>query len=57
MVLLRLKIYQFLVKGPTQGLYDTILTAEEKYPINFAQPGKKICITATLKWKQQFLIC
>ena len=24
-------------EGPTQGLDDTTLTAEEKYPINFTQ--------------------
>ena len=26
-----------LGEGPTQGLYDTTLTAETKYPINFTQ--------------------
>ena len=34
--------------GPTQGLYDTTLTAEAKYPINFTQSGKTICIKCTL---------
>ena len=34
--------------GPTQGLDDTTLTAEAKYPINFTQSGKKICIKPAL---------
>ena len=29
-------------EGPTQGLDDTILTAEAKYPINFKQLGKRL---------------
>ena len=55
MVLLRLKIYQFLVKGPTQGLYDTILTAEAKYPINFAQPGKRFVLQLHYNGSNNFL--
>ena len=46
-----------LGEGPTQGLDDTTLTAEALYPINFAQPNKKICLKYTQYWKQQFLIC
>ena len=30
-----------LGKGATQGLNDTILTIEAKYPINFTQPRKR----------------
>ena len=30
-----------LGEGPTQGLDDTTLTAEAKYPINFTQPNKR----------------
>ena len=30
-----------LGERPTQGLNDTTLTAEAKYPINFTQSGKK----------------
>ena len=37
-----------LGEGPTQGLDDTTLTAETKYPINFTQSGKKIYIKSTL---------
>ena len=35
-------------EGPTQGLDDTTLTAEDKYPIYFKQSPKKICIKSTL---------
>ena len=30
-----------LGEGPTQGLDDTTLTTEAKYPINFTQSGKR----------------
>ena len=30
-----------LVQGPRQGLDDTTLTAETKYPINFLQSGQR----------------
>ena len=29
-------------EGPTQGLDDTTLTAEAKYPINFTELGKRL---------------
>ena len=35
-----------LGQEPTQRLYDTTLTGESKYPINFTQPRKK-CIKST----------
>ena len=31
-------------EGPTQGLDDTTLTAEAKYPINFTQPRKRFVL-------------
>ena len=37
-----------LREGPTQGLDDTPLAAEARYPICFTQSGKKICIKSTL---------
>ena len=37
-----------LSEGKTQGLDDTTLTAETKYPINFTLSGKKTCITSAL---------
>ena len=33
-----------LGEGPTQGLDDTTLTAEAKYPINFIQPNKRFAL-------------
>ena len=35
-----LMIREKIPKGPTQGLYDTTLTVEAKYPINFKQSEK-----------------
>ena len=32
-------------KGPTQGLDDTKLAAEAKYPINFTQPNKRFVLS------------
>ena len=34
-----------LGEGPTQGLDDTTLTAEAKYPINFTQSGKRFVLS------------
>ena len=39
-----------LVEGPTQGLGDTTLITEAKYPIKFTQSGKKICIKSTFSY-------
>ena len=36
------------VEGPIQGLDDTTLTAEAKYPINFTQPRKRFVFKSTL---------
>ena len=38
-----------LDEGQTQGLYDTILTIEAKYPINFTQPRKRFVLSINLK--------
>ena len=32
-------------EGPTQGLDDTTLAAEAKYPINFTQPRKRFVLS------------
>ena len=45
-----------LGEGPTQGLDDTTLAVEAKYPISFIHPRKRFVKTILL-WKQQFLIC
>ena len=34
-----------LGEGPTQGLNDTTLTAEARYPINFTQPNKRFLLS------------
>ena len=34
-----------LGERPTQGLDDTTLTAEAKYPINFTQAGKRFVLS------------
>ena len=33
-----------LGKGITQGLFDTTLTPEKMYPINFSATKKKFCL-------------
>ena len=38
-----------LGEGPTQGLYDTTLTAEAIYPINFTQSGKRFVLSLHYK--------
>ena len=39
------KDFLIFVEGPTQGLDDTALTAEAKYPINFTQPRKRFVLS------------
>ena len=34
-----------LVEGPKQGLDDTTLRAEAKYPITFTQSNRKLCLS------------
>ena len=41
---------------PTQGLDDTSLTAEEKYPINFTQSGKRFVLSLHYNVINSFLI-
>ena len=38
------KNIRVLGEGITQGLDDTILTAEKKYSINFTENNKKFCL-------------
>ena len=44
-----------LGEGPTQGLYDTILTSETKYPFNFTQSRKKIVLSPHYNGSKSFL--
>ena len=42
-------------EGPTQELDDTTLIAEAKYPINFAQSGKRFLLTVHYNGSNSFL--
>ena len=44
-----------LGEGPTQGLEDTTLTAEAKYPINFTQSGKRFVLSIHYNGSNSFL--
>ena len=45
----------FLAEGPTQGLDDTTLTAEAKYPINFTQSGRRFVLNLHYNGSNSFL--
>ena len=42
-------------EGATQGLNDTTLTTEAKYPINFTQSGKRFVISLHYNGRNSFL--
>ena len=44
-----------LCEGPTEGLDDTTLTAEAKYPINFTQPNKRFVLNLHYNGSNSFL--
>ena len=44
-----------LGEGPTQGLDDTTLTADAKYPINFTQSGKRFVLSLHYNGSNSFL--
>ena len=44
-----------LGEGPTQGLDDTALTAEVKYPIKFTQSGKRFVLNLHYNGSNSFL--
>ena len=44
-----------LDERPTQGLDDTTLTAEAKYPINFTQPNKRFVLSLHYQGGNSFL--
>ena len=46
-----------LGEGPTQGLNNTTLTAEAKYPINFTQSGKRFVLSLHYTESNSFLFC
>ena len=49
------KYILILGEGPRQGLDDTTLTAEAKYPINFTQSGKRFVLSLHYKGSNSFL--
>ena len=49
------KYILILGKGPKQGLYDTILTAEAQYSINFSISNKKFCLSLQYNESNSFL--
>ena len=44
-----------LGEGPTQGLDDTTLSAEAKYPINFTQPNQGFVLSLYYNGSNSFL--
>ena len=44
-----------LAEGPTQGLVDTTLRAEVKYPINIRQPRKRFILSLHYNGSNSFL--
>ena len=44
-----------LGEGPTQGLNDTSLTAEAKYPINFTQSHRRFGLSLNYNGSDSFL--
>ena len=49
------KCILILGEGPTQGLNDTKLTAEAKYPNNFTNSGKRFVLRLHYKGSNSFL--
>ena len=45
-----------LVERPTQGLDDTTLTGETKYPINFTQSGRRFLLRLDCNGSNSFLV-
>ena len=51
------KYILILGEWPTQGLDDTTLTAEAKYPINFTILRKKVVLSLHYNKSKKFLFC
>ena len=49
------KYILILGEGPTQGLDDTTLTAEAKYPLDFTQPNKRFVLNLHYNGRNSFL--
>ena len=55
MLIIKAKKIAILGVGPTQGLDDTTLTAEEKYPIHFTQSRKRFVLSLHYNGNNSFL--
>ena len=44
-----------LGEDPTQGLDDTTIKAEAKYPMNFRESGKRFVLSLQYKGRRSFL--
>ena len=51
----KVKDILILGEGPTQGLNDTTLTAEAKYPIDFTQSGTRFVLSLHYNGSNSFL--
>ena len=49
------KYVLILGKSPTQGLYDTRLTAEAQYSFNFSRSNRKFCLSLRYNENNSFL--
>ena len=49
------KVILIFGEGPTQGLDDTTLKAEAKYPINFTQSGRRFVLSLHYNGSNSFL--
>ena len=49
------KIILVLCEGPTQGLDNTTITAETKYPINFTESGERFVLSLHYNTSNIFL--
>ena len=54
-LIIRKKDILILGKGPTQGLDDTMLTAETQYSINFPRSNRKCCLSLHYDGNNSFL--
>ena len=51
----KIKDILILGKDPTQGLDDTVLTAEAQYSINFSRSNRKFCLSLLYNGSNSFL--
>ena len=54
-MLIKKKNILVLGEDPTQGLDDTTIKAEAKYPMNFRESGKRFVLSLQYKGRRSFL--